>query len=67
MAELAGRPCAILARLNDTPDLYLETRSPNGDGLLIERAINGIELPDHAEVPGSAVPVGPPTTSSAKP
>ena len=34
---------------------------------LIERAIHGIELPDYAEVPDSGAPVGPPTTSSARP
>jgi 2-polyprenyl-6-methoxyphenol hydroxylase-like FAD-dependent oxidoreductase len=34
---------------------------------LIERAINGIELPDYAGVPDSAAPAGPPITSSAAP
>ena len=34
---------------------------------LIERAINGVELPDYAGVPDSGVPAGPPITSSAKP
>ncbi|MGY1941187.1 FAD-dependent monooxygenase [Nocardia gipuzkoensis] len=34
---------------------------------LIERAINGVELPDYAEVPDSGAPAGPPITSSAKP
>lgn len=34
---------------------------------LIERAINGIELPDYAGVPDSGAPAGPPITSSAKP
>ncbi|WP_327120600.1 FAD-dependent monooxygenase [Nocardia sp. NBC_01730] len=32
---------------------------------LIERAINGIELPDYAAVPDSGAPAGPPITSSA--
>ncbi|MGY2011540.1 FAD-dependent monooxygenase [Nocardia gipuzkoensis] len=34
---------------------------------LIERAINGVELPDYAGVPDSGAPAGPPITSSAKP
>jgi 2-polyprenyl-6-methoxyphenol hydroxylase-like FAD-dependent oxidoreductase len=34
---------------------------------LIERAINGVELPDYAGVPGSGAPAGPPITSSALP
>ncbi len=34
---------------------------------LIERAINGVELPDYAGVPDSAAPAGQPITSSAKP
>jgi 2-polyprenyl-6-methoxyphenol hydroxylase-like FAD-dependent oxidoreductase len=34
---------------------------------LIDRAINGPELPDYAEVPDSRAPAGPPITSSAKP
>jgi hypothetical protein len=34
---------------------------------LIERAINGIELPDYAGVPDSRAPAGPPITSSARP
>ncbi|MEU2043448.1 FAD-dependent monooxygenase [Nocardia niwae] len=34
---------------------------------LIERALNGVELPDYAGVPDSGVPAGPPITSSAKP
>jgi 2-polyprenyl-6-methoxyphenol hydroxylase-like FAD-dependent oxidoreductase len=34
---------------------------------LVERAINGIELPDYAGVPDSGDPAGPPSTSSAKP
>ncbi|MTE14460.1 FAD-dependent oxidoreductase [Nocardia sp. CT2-14] len=34
---------------------------------LIERAINGIELPDYAGVPDSGTPAGTPITSSAKP
>ncbi|MGY1900508.1 FAD-dependent monooxygenase [Nocardia gipuzkoensis] len=33
---------------------------------LIERAINGVELPDYAGVPDSGAPAGPPITSSAK-
>ncbi|MCE0765180.1 FAD-dependent monooxygenase [Pseudonocardia kujensis] len=34
---------------------------------LVERAINGLELPDYAGVPDSAPPAGPPITSSARP
>ncbi|MFI6996361.1 FAD-dependent monooxygenase [Nocardia sp. NPDC050175] len=34
---------------------------------LIERAINGVELPDYAEAPDSAAPAGPVITASAKP
>jgi 2-polyprenyl-6-methoxyphenol hydroxylase-like FAD-dependent oxidoreductase len=34
---------------------------------LVERAINGVELPDYAEVPDSGAPAGPPITSSARP
>ncbi|WP_329282294.1 FAD-dependent monooxygenase [Streptomyces sp. NBC_01451] len=34
---------------------------------LVERAINGVELPDYAGVPDSATPAGSPITSSAKP
>jgi 2-polyprenyl-6-methoxyphenol hydroxylase-like FAD-dependent oxidoreductase len=38
---------------------------PEWDFELIERAINGVELPDYAGVAG--VPAGPPITSSARP
>jgi len=34
---------------------------------LVERAINGVELPDYAGVPDSRAPAGPPITTSAKP
>ncbi|MFQ6227457.1 FAD-dependent monooxygenase [Nocardia sp. NPDC002869] len=34
---------------------------------LVERAINGVELPDYAGVPDSGAPAGPPITSSARP
>jgi 2-polyprenyl-6-methoxyphenol hydroxylase-like FAD-dependent oxidoreductase len=34
---------------------------------LIERALNGAELPDYAGVPDSGAPAGPPTTSPATP
>ena len=34
---------------------------------LIERAVNGLELPDYAGVPDSGAPAGPPITSSARP
>ncbi|MFI9733305.1 FAD-dependent monooxygenase [Nocardia sp. NPDC052278] len=36
-------------------------------GELVERAINGVELPDYAGVPDSGAPAGPPITSSARP
>ncbi|MEV0110340.1 FAD-dependent monooxygenase [Nocardia sp. NPDC050799] len=32
---------------------------------LVERAINGVELPDYAGIPDSGAPAGPPITSSA--
>jgi 2-polyprenyl-6-methoxyphenol hydroxylase-like FAD-dependent oxidoreductase len=34
---------------------------------LVERAINGVELPDYAGVPDSGAPAGSPITSSARP
>jgi hypothetical protein len=34
---------------------------------LVERAINGVELPDYAGAPDSGAPVGSPITSSARP
>jgi 2-polyprenyl-6-methoxyphenol hydroxylase-like FAD-dependent oxidoreductase len=34
---------------------------------LVERAINGIELPDYAGVPDSGAPAGPPITPSVRP
>jgi 2-polyprenyl-6-methoxyphenol hydroxylase-like FAD-dependent oxidoreductase len=34
---------------------------------LVERAINGVELPDYAGVPDSGTPAAPPITSSARP
>src|SRR6478609_582427 len=34
---------------------------------LVERAINGVELPDYAGVPDSGTPAGPSITSSARP
>jgi hypothetical protein len=34
---------------------------------LVERAINGVELPDYAGVPDSGASAGPPITSSARP
>ncbi len=37
------------------------------DPELIERAINGVELPDCAGVPDSGAPAAPPITSSARP
>jgi 2-polyprenyl-6-methoxyphenol hydroxylase-like FAD-dependent oxidoreductase len=40
---------------------------PDWDLGLIERAINGVELPDYAGVPDSGAPAGPPITPSARP
>jgi 2-polyprenyl-6-methoxyphenol hydroxylase-like FAD-dependent oxidoreductase len=40
---------------------------PEWDLGLIERAINGVELPDYAGVPDSGTPAAPPTTSTARP
>jgi 2-polyprenyl-6-methoxyphenol hydroxylase-like FAD-dependent oxidoreductase len=40
---------------------------PEWDLELIERAINGVELPDYAGVPDFGAPAGPPITSSAAP
>ncbi|MGK8503481.1 FAD-dependent monooxygenase [Nocardia asiatica] len=58
------------ARSRDVPGPDAEP-SPDFTGEwfteLIERAINGVELPDYAEVPDSAAPAGQPITSSAKP
>jgi 2-polyprenyl-6-methoxyphenol hydroxylase-like FAD-dependent oxidoreductase len=39
---------------------------PDWDLELIERAINGLELPDYAGVPDSGPPAAPPTTSPAR-
>ena len=42
---------------------------PDMDALmaLVDRAINGIELPDYADVPDTGAPAAPPTTSSVTP
>jgi flavin-dependent dehydrogenase len=40
---------------------------PEWDFELIERAINGVELPDYAGLPDSGASAGPPITSSASP
>jgi 2-polyprenyl-6-methoxyphenol hydroxylase-like FAD-dependent oxidoreductase len=40
---------------------------PESDLGLIERAINGVELPDYAGVADSGAPAGPPITPSARP
>jgi 2-polyprenyl-6-methoxyphenol hydroxylase-like FAD-dependent oxidoreductase len=48
------------------PDAEPSTE-PEWDLGLIERAINGLELPDYAGVPDFGVLAGPPTTSSARP
>ncbi len=40
---------------------------PEWDLGLIERAINGVELPDYVGVPDSGASAGSPVTSSARP
>jgi 2-polyprenyl-6-methoxyphenol hydroxylase-like FAD-dependent oxidoreductase len=73
----------ILAHLDETPDFYLDQVAQVvtdrwssgrvvllGDAALmelVERAINGVELPDYAGVPDSGAPIGPPITSLARP
>ena len=56
------------ARSRDVPGPDAEP-SPDFDAEwfteLVERAINGVELPDYAGVPDSGAPAGPPITSSA--
>ena len=56
------------ARSRDVPGPDAEP-SPEFDAgwftELVERAINGVELPDYAGVAGSGAPAGPPVTSSA--
>jgi 2-polyprenyl-6-methoxyphenol hydroxylase-like FAD-dependent oxidoreductase len=58
------------ARSLDVPAPDAEP-SPQLDGQwltdLVERAINGVELPDYPEVPDSGVTTRPPTTSPAEP
>ena len=51
------------------PDAGAEPPEPDMEALmeLVERAINGVELPDYAGVPDSGAPAGPPITSSARP
>ena len=56
-----GRPTR--SREDDVPRPDAE---PEWDLELIERAINGVELPDYAGVPDSGAPAGPPTTSAAR-
>ena len=52
--------CGLSALTTDEPDMeaFME---------LVERAINGVELPDYAGVPDSGVPAGPSITLSARP
>jgi len=49
------------------PDAEPSAEPEEWDMELIERAINGVELPDYAGVPDSRIPAGPPITSPAKP
>jgi hypothetical protein len=52
------------ARSRDVPQPDAEpSTEPEWDLDLIERAINGLELPDYAEVPDSGNPTGPPITA----
>ncbi|MET9952436.1 FAD-dependent monooxygenase [Streptomyces sp. NPDC006339] len=58
------------ARSRDLPGPDAEPRPDFGSEWftkLVGRAINGVELPDYAEVPDSAAPVGSPITPSVKP
>jgi 2-polyprenyl-6-methoxyphenol hydroxylase-like FAD-dependent oxidoreductase len=58
------------ARSRDVSGLGAEpSPEPDTESLmeLVERAINGVELPDYSGVPDSGAPVGPPITSSARP
>ena len=58
------------ARSRDVPGPDAEpSPEPDIESLieLVERAINGVELPDYAGVPDSGAPAGPPITSSARP
>jgi 2-polyprenyl-6-methoxyphenol hydroxylase-like FAD-dependent oxidoreductase len=55
-------------RSRDVPGPDAEpSTEPEWDFELIERAINGVELPDYAGVPDSGPSAGPPVTSSARP
>src|SRR5215467_11527537 len=45
------------------PDAEPSAEPEEWDMELIERAINGVELPDYAGVPDSRIPAGPPITS----
>jgi 2-polyprenyl-6-methoxyphenol hydroxylase-like FAD-dependent oxidoreductase len=57
------------ARSRDVPgpDSEPSLAPEDWDRGLVERAINGIELPDYAEVADSGGPTGPPITTSARP
>lgn len=49
----------------EVPDPAAEpTAEPEWDLGLIDRAINGVDLPDYAGVPDSAAPAGPPITAA---
>ncbi|GAA3587745.1 hypothetical protein GCM10022222_85480 [Amycolatopsis ultiminotia] len=58
------------ARSREVPEPDAEpSPEPDMESLmeLVERAINGVELPGYAGVPDSGAPAGPPITSSATP
>jgi hypothetical protein len=55
-------------RSREVPGSDVEpSTEPEWDMELIERAINGVELPDYAGLPDSGAPAAPPITSSARP
>ena len=62
------RPDARAAAATPPGRTPSRARSPTWRGSLelVERAINGVELPDYAGVPDSGAPAGPPITSSAR-
>ncbi|GAB3797427.1 FAD-dependent monooxygenase [Micromonospora zhanjiangensis] len=55
------------ARSLDVPGPDAATGPEDWPADLIERALNGVELPDYAGVPDSGAPAGPPVASSALP
>src|ERR671917_170264 len=76
-AAFDGRMRAFVEANQEIGRMHVQSREvpapdaePDMEGLmeLVERAINGVELPDYAGVPDSGAPAGPPIiTSSARP